>query len=89
MYGSIQLLYQIMGWTPPPFLGTFPAEWLNSNTYFTYGVGDEYCFGYRIGKAICRGQCLSQDRLESTTTIAEALVTKSEYAVALRVNYLH
>ncbi|GLB40032.1 putative thioesterase superfamily protein [Lyophyllum shimeji] len=25
---------------------------LNSNTYFSYGVGDEHCFGHKAGKAV-------------------------------------
>ena len=61
---------------------------LNSNTYFSYGVGDEDCFGHRVGKAVkfvevnVHRKKERQDRLESTT-VAEVLVTKSDYTIAL------
>lgn len=54
---------------------------LNSNTYFSYGVGDEDSFGYRVGKAVnfvevnVDRKHERHDRLVSTT-VAELLVTK-------------
>ncbi|KAH0581131.1 hypothetical protein J132_04705 [Termitomyces sp. J132] len=54
---------------------------LNSNTFFSYGVGDEDCFGHKVGKNvkfvdvnIDRRQ-ERQGRMEATT-IAEVQVTK-------------
>jgi acyl-coenzyme A thioesterase 13 len=61
---------------------------LNSNTYLSYGVGDEDCFGHRVGTAVKFVQVNvdrrieRQDRLESTT-VAELIVTKSEFIAAL------
>jgi acyl-coenzyme A thioesterase 13 len=61
---------------------------LNSNTYFSYGVGDEDSFGYRVGKAVkfvevnVDRRIERQDRLEATT-VAEVLVTKRESTIAL------
>jgi len=54
---------------------------LNSNTYLSYGVGDEDCFGYKVGKGVKFVEVTvnrrqdRQDRLEATT-VAEVLVTK-------------
>ncbi|KAF5384402.1 hypothetical protein D9615_003117 [Tricholomella constricta] len=54
---------------------------LNSNTYFSYGVGDEHCFGHKVGKtvkfvdvSIDRRQ-ERQGRMEATT-VAEVQVSK-------------
>ncbi|KAG6840273.1 hypothetical protein C0991_007796 [Blastosporella zonata] len=54
---------------------------LNSNTFFSYGVGDEDCFGHKVGKGvkfvdvnIDRRQ-ERQGRMEATT-IAEVQVSK-------------
>lgn len=59
---------------------------LNSNTYFSYGVGDEDCFGYRVGSAVKFVQVNvdrrieRHDRLESTT-VAELVVTKRKFII--------
>lgn len=54
---------------------------LNSNTYFSYGVGDEDCFGHKVGKAVKFVEVSVDRRLErqgrmEATTVAEVLVTK-------------
>ncbi|KAK7062764.1 hypothetical protein VNI00_000253 [Paramarasmius palmivorus] len=46
---------------------------LNNNTFFSYGVGNENCFGYQVGKELER-----QGRLEATT-VAEVTVNKRTY----------
>ncbi|KAF8057017.1 HotDog domain-containing protein [Lyophyllum atratum] len=54
---------------------------LNSNTYFSYGVGDEHCFGHKVGKTV-KFVDVSIDRIQErqgrmeATTIAEVQVTK-------------
>jgi acyl-coenzyme A thioesterase 13 len=54
---------------------------LNSNTYFSYGVGDEDCFGHKVGKAVkftevnVDSQQGRQGRMEATT-VAEVTVSK-------------
>ncbi|TFK71131.1 hypothetical protein BDN72DRAFT_765498 [Pluteus cervinus] len=54
---------------------------LNSNTYFSYGVGDEDCFGHKVGKSVrfvevnVDRQLERQGRMEATT-IAEVVVSK-------------
>ena len=81
------------GVDPSSISGNVPSyvKRLNSNTYFSYGVGDEDCFGYPVGKAVkfievdVYRKKDRQDRLESIT-VAEVLVTKSEFAIAFRVN---
>ena len=51
-----------------------------------YGVGEEDCFGYKVGKAVkftkvnVNRKLERQGRLEATT-IAELEVTKREYVV--------
>lgn len=61
---------------------------LNSNTYFSYGVGDEDSFGYRVGKAVnfvevnVDRKHERHDRLVSTT-VAELLVTKGKFTIAI------
>jgi len=76
---------------PSSIAGNVPdyVKQLNSNTYLSYGVGDEDCFGYRVGKTVKFVQVNvdrrmeQQDRLESTT-VAEVLVTKRESSTALK-----
>lgn len=59
---------------------------LNYNTFMCYGVGEEDCFGYKVGKAVkftkvnVNRKLERQGRLEATT-IAELEVTKREYVV--------
>ncbi|KDR74657.1 hypothetical protein GALMADRAFT_70501 [Galerina marginata CBS 339.88] len=54
---------------------------LNYNTFMCYGVGEEDCFGYKVGKAVrftevnVNRKLERQGRLEATT-IAEIEVTK-------------
>ncbi|KAG6872662.1 hypothetical protein C0995_007857 [Termitomyces sp. Mi166 len=55
---------------------------LNSNTFFSYGVGDEDCFGYKVGKNvkfvdvnIDRRQ-ERQGRMEATT-VAEVQIDRA------------
>lgn len=56
---------------------------LNYNTFMTYGVGEEDCFGHKVGKAVkfvdvsVNRKLERQGRLEATTT-AEIEVTKRE-----------
>lgn len=58
---------------------------LNYNTFMCYGVGEEDCFGYKVGKAVkftevnVNRKLERQGRLEATT-IAELEVTKREYS---------
>lgn len=54
---------------------------LNSNTYFSYGVGDEDCFGHKVGKCVRFVDVSVDRRLErqgrlEATTVAEFLVNK-------------
>ncbi|KAF8236886.1 hypothetical protein L208DRAFT_1390195 [Tricholoma matsutake] len=71
------------GVNPSSISGNVPdyVKQLNSNTYFSYGVGDEDSFGYRVGKAVnfvevnVDRKHERHDRLVSTT-VAELLVTK-------------
>ena len=57
---------------------------LNYNTFMNYGVGEEDCFGYKVGKAVrftevsVNRKLERQGRLEATT-VAEIEVTKREY----------
>lgn len=57
---------------------------LNYNTYMNYGVGEEDCFGYKVGKAVrftevnVNRKLERQGRLEAAT-VAEIQVTKREY----------
>ncbi|RDB28356.1 hypothetical protein Hypma_001508 [Hypsizygus marmoreus] len=54
---------------------------LNSNTYFSYGVGDEDCFGHKVGMAVKFVE-VSVDRRQErqgrmeATTVAEVQVSK-------------
>ncbi|KAK1220664.1 hypothetical protein PQX77_016620 [Marasmius sp. AFHP31] len=54
---------------------------LNNNTYFSYGVGDEHCFGYQVGKDVkfvdinIDRKLERQGRMEATT-VAEVTVNK-------------
>ncbi|KAF8660492.1 hypothetical protein AX16_001617 [Volvariella volvacea WC 439] len=54
---------------------------LNSNTFFSYGVGNEDCFGHKVGKSVrftnvnIDRRMERQGRLEATT-VAEVVVTK-------------
>ncbi|KAK0205167.1 HotDog domain-containing protein [Desarmillaria ectypa] len=55
---------------------------LNYNTYFSYGVGDEDCFGYQAGKDVKFVDINVDRRLEhhgrlEATTIAEVIVSKN------------
>ncbi|PBK76101.1 uncharacterized protein ARMOST_13446 [Armillaria ostoyae] len=55
---------------------------LNYNTYFSYGVGDEDCFGYQAGKDVKFVDINVDRRLEhhgrlEATTIAEVVVSKN------------
>jgi len=56
---------------------------LNYNTFMCYGVGEEDCFGYKVGKSVrftevnVNRKLERQGRLEATT-IAELDVTKRE-----------
>ncbi|KAF4612800.1 hypothetical protein D9613_011844 [Agrocybe pediades] len=56
---------------------------LNYNTFMCYGVGEEDCFGYKVGKAVkftdvnVNRKMERQGRLEATTT-AEIEVTRRE-----------
>ncbi len=55
---------------------------LNYNTFFSYGVGDEDCFGYLAGKDVKFVDINVDRRLEhhgrlEATTIAEVVVSKS------------
>lgn len=60
---------------------------LNSNTFFSYGVGDEDCFGHQVGKAVkfvdvsVDRKQERQGRLEATT-VAEVHVSKREFIPA-------
>ncbi|KAJ3827194.1 HotDog domain-containing protein [Lentinula raphanica] len=55
---------------------------LNYNTYHSYGVGGEECFGYRVGKEVkfvdvsINRKLDRQERLEATT-VAEVVVNKN------------
>ncbi|KAL0581653.1 hypothetical protein V5O48_000354 [Marasmius crinis-equi] len=54
---------------------------LNNNTYYSYGVGDEHCFGYQVGKDVkfvdinIDRKLERQGRMEATT-VAEVTVNK-------------
>jgi acyl-coenzyme A thioesterase 13 len=56
---------------------------LNLNTYHSYGVGDEDCFGHQVGKAVkfvevsVNRSDERQGRMEATT-VAEVTVSKRE-----------
>jgi len=71
------------GVDPSSIAGNAPdyVKQLNMNTYLSYGVGDEDCFGHQVGKAVkfvevnVDRRMERGDRLESTT-VAEVLVTK-------------
>jgi len=60
---------------------------LNSNTYFSYGVGDEDSFGHRVGKAVKFVEVNidtmeeRQGRMEATT-VAEVTVSKRKLSIA-------
>ena len=61
---------------------------LNSNTYYSYGVGSEDCFGYEAGKAVKFVEVSIDRRLERedrlvARTVAEVPVTKRECQVEL------
>ncbi|KAF8635674.1 hypothetical protein AX15_000300 [Amanita polypyramis BW_CC] len=54
---------------------------LNNNTYMSYGVGGEDCFGHKVGKAVKFTRVNMERNLErqgrlSATTVAEVEVTK-------------
>ena len=54
---------------------------LNYNTFMCYGVGEEDCFGYKVGKAVKFAEVNVNRKLErqgrrEATTIAEIEVTK-------------
>ncbi|KAF9463199.1 HotDog domain-containing protein [Collybia nuda] len=71
-YGDVSTI----GGNAPDFV-----KQLNSNTYFSYGVGDEDCFGHRVGKAVKFVEVSVDRRLErqgrmEATTVAEVVVTK-------------
>jgi acyl-coenzyme A thioesterase 13 len=57
---------------------------LNNNTFFSYGVGNENCFGYQVGKEVqfvdinIDRKLERQGRLEATT-VAEVTVNKRTY----------
>ena len=57
---------------------------LNNNTYMSYGVGAEECFGYKVGKSVkfvkvtVERNMQRQGRL-SSTTVAEVDVSKRVY----------
>lgn len=76
------------GVDPSSISGNVPdyVKQLNSNTYFSYGVGDEDCFGHQVGKTVkfvevnVDRRIERQDRLESTT-VAEVVVTKRESTI--------
>jgi acyl-coenzyme A thioesterase 13 len=76
------------GVDPSSISGNVPdyVKQLNSNTYFSYGVGDEDCFGHQVGKTVkfikvnVDRRVERQDRLESTT-VAEVLVTKRKSTI--------
>ena len=57
---------------------------LNNNTFFSYGVGDEQCFGYQVGKDVkfvdisIDRKLERQGRMEATT-VAEVTVNKRTY----------
>ncbi|KAL0946315.1 hypothetical protein HGRIS_012556 [Hohenbuehelia grisea] len=55
---------------------------LNQNTFFSYGVGDEDCFGHNVGKAVRFVDVSIDRRLErqgrqEATTVAEVIVSKN------------
>ncbi|KAG5653712.1 hypothetical protein H0H81_011116 [Sphagnurus paluster] len=60
---------------------------LNSNTYFSYGVGDEDCFGHKVGKTV-KFVDVNIDRREErqgrmeATTVAEVVDKDSGRIVA-------
>lgn len=54
---------------------------LNSNTFFSYGVGSEDCFGHKVGKSVKFVNVSVDRRLErqgrmEATTVAEVVVNK-------------
>lgn len=57
---------------------------LNCNTYFSYGVGDEDCFGHKVGKSVKFVEVSVDRRLErqgrmEATTVAEVVVTRRSF----------
>ncbi|KAG6820029.1 hypothetical protein H0H93_006264 [Arthromyces matolae] len=59
---------------------------LNSNTFYSYGVGDEDCFGHKVGKGV-RFVDVNIDRRQErqgrmeATTVAEVVVTKRGFPI--------
>lgn len=68
--------------------GNAPAlvKQLNQNTFFSYGVGSEECFGHNVGKNVKFVEVSVDQRIDrqarlEATTVAEVVVSKSMYSL--------